>query len=255
MRDHHEKEIEMYAQKSGMYHLLARYYQYIDPNKHMMYYKKHYEYMKKLAAVYETRENDVAAANTAAVRLFHASPDIDAVDIHVNGQKVLHRLKYKQISQYLKLPTGQYQFDIYPTGQTRSPILSETVYILPSLRYTVAACGKTNRLQLLPFFDNPYVPYGETKIRFAYLSPDVPAVNIALKDGDVLFKNVRYKDVTDYTKVPTDQRLTLELRDTETDEVMMVVPNVRFGPNRGYTIIASGYTKETPSLEAVLIEE
>jgi hypothetical protein len=254
MRAHHDEKAEMYAQKAGMYHLLACYYKYSDPNKYMMYYQKHYEYVKKLAEAYHTREQE-EAVNTAMIRVFHASPNAPAVDVYVNGQKVLQGVKYKQISQYLKVPTGQYRIDIYPTGQTTAPVLSETVYILPSLRYTITAVGNVNRLQLLPFFDNPYVPYGETKVRIVHLTPDAPAVDIAVKGGDVLFRNIRYKEVSDYVKVPADQKLNLEVRVAGTDNVMLTVPNVRLGSNKSYTIAAAGYTERTPSLEAVLIEE
>jgi len=252
MRDHHK--IEMYAQKAGISQPSAYYHEYTDPNKYIMYSQEHYDYKQKLAEVHETRENDTAA-NAAMVRLFHASPYIREVDIYINGQKVLHRLKYKQISQHLKLPAGQYEFVMYPTGQSHFPILRETLYIFPILRYTVAALGKRNHLQLLPFFDNPYVPYGEAKIRFAYLSTNVSAINIAVQGSDALFQNVRYQDITDYARVPADQRLAVEMRAAETGEVVLAIPNVKFRPNRGYTIVALANTGAMPSIEAVLIEE
>jgi hypothetical protein len=251
---HHHEDIEKYAQKAAMYDLLACYYKYTDPNKHIMYYQKHYEYMKKLAAAEQVREQE-ETANLAMVRVFNASPNAPAVDVYVNRQKVLQGLKYKQISKYLKVPTGQCRMDIYPSGQTISPVLSEMVYILPSLRYTIAAVGNANNLQLLPFFDNPYVSYGETKVRFVNLSPNVPAVDIAVKDGNVLFSNVRYKEVSDYVKVSANQKLSLEVRVSGTDNVVLTVSNVRLDSNKSYTIVATGDTTSTPSSEVVLIEE
>ncbi|HZG59455.1 MAG TPA: DUF4397 domain-containing protein [Anoxybacillus sp.] len=251
---HHHEDGEKYAQKAAMYDLLACYYKYTDPNKHMMYYQKHYEYMKKLAASEQVREQE-ETANLAMVRVFHASPNAPAVDVYVNGQKVLQELKYKQLSKYLKVPTGQHRIDIYPSGQTTSPVLSEMVYILPSLRYTIAVVGNVNNLQLLPFFDNPYVSYGETKVRFVHLSPNAPAVDIAVKDGNVLFNNVRYKEVSDYVKVSANQKLSLEMRVAGTDNVVLTVPNVRLDSNKSYTIAATGDAMSTLSLEVVLIEE
>jgi hypothetical protein len=251
---HHHEDGEKYAQKAAMYDLLACYYKYTDPNKHMMYYQKHYEYMKKLAAAEQVREQE-ETANLAMVRVFHTSPNAPAVDVYVNGQKVLQELKYKQLSKYLKVPTGQYSVDIYPSGQTTSPVLSEMVYILPSLRYTIAVVGNVNNLQLLPFFDNPYVSYGETKVRFVHLSPNAPAVDIAVKDGNVLFNNVRYKEVSDYVKVSANQKLSLEMRVAGTDNVVLTVPNVRLDSNKSYTIATTGDAMSTLSLEVVLIEE
>ncbi|MBA2872533.1 hypothetical protein HNQ85_002844 [Anoxybacillus calidus] len=251
---HYHEDIEEYAQKAVMYDLLACYYKYTDPNKYMMHYQKHYEYMKKLAAAEQVRQQE-ETANLAMVRIFHASSNAPAVDVYVNGQKVLQELKYKQISQYLKVPTGQYRIDIYPSGRTTSPVLSEMVYILPSLRYTIAGIGNANNLQLLPFFDNPYVSYGETKVRLVHLSPNAPAVDIAVKGGNVLFKNVRYKEVSDYVKVSTNQKFSLEVRIAGTDNVVLTVPNVRLGSNKSYTIVTTEDAKDTFSLEVILIEE
>ncbi|WP_228485586.1 DUF4397 domain-containing protein [Thermaerobacillus caldiproteolyticus] len=254
MMHHQEKATGMYAQKAVMYDLLACYYKYRDPQKHMMYYQKHYEYMKKLMEAYHEREQD-EDVKTAMVRVFHASPTATAVDVYVNGQKILQGFKYKQISQYVKVPTGEYRIEIYPSGQTDRPVLRQTVYILPSLRYTLTVIDTVDRLRLFSFFDNPYVSYGETKVRFAHLSPNAPAVDITVKGRDVLFDNVRYRQVTDYKKVPVNERLDLEVRLAETSEVVLLVPNVRFGANKSYTIAATGLVKGSPELKVVLMEE
>ncbi len=250
----HHEGADMYAQKAAMYDLLACYYKYIDPNKHIMYYRKHYEYMKKLVEAYDGREQD-ESVKMAMVRMFHASPTASAVDVYMNGQKILQGLKYKQIGKYIKIPTGEYRIEIYPSGQTGRPVLSQIVYILPSLRYTLTAIGTVDQLQLLPFFDHPYVSFGESKARFAHLSPNAPAVDIAVKGGDVLFANVRYKQVTDYKKIPANERLGLEVRLAGTNEVVLTVPNVRFGTNQSYTIAATGVMKGAPEITALLIEE
>ncbi|GMB09258.1 uncharacterized protein DUF4397 [Thermolongibacillus altinsuensis] len=249
------KEIEKCVQKAVMYDLLARYYQYRDPNKYMMYYQKHDECMKKLVEAKQEEREEERREREARFRVFHASANTPAIDVYVNGQKILQNLKYKQISQYLKVPMGQHRIDVYPAGQSEPIILSETLQVLPGLVSTLTVVGDVHKLQMLPLWDQPYAPYGKAKVRFVHLSPDAPAVDVALKDGDVLFKNVSYRQAADYIEVPVNEKLSLDVRVAGTNNVALSVPNIRFYPNKSYTIAAVGYVSRTPSLEAILIEE
>lgn len=123
---------------------------------------------------------------------------------------------------------------------------------MPDKTYTVAAVGKLNNLQLLPIVDQPGVPEGKTKVRFAHLSPDAPAVDIAVKGGNVLFSNVSFKEVTNYlTLAPTT--VDLEVRKAGTNEVVLLLLNVKLEPNKVYTIAAVGLAQGTPALEAVIL--
>ena len=64
-----------------------------------------------------------------------------------------------------------------------------------------------NHLQLQPILDNTHLPAGQAKIRFAHFSPDTPVVNVDLKDGDHLFENVLFKQITDFCKLALVQQI------------------------------------------------
>lgn len=49
---------------------------------------KYYDALSKLVQAYETRDSQEAAL-PSHIRIFHADPNIPAVDILVNGQKVI----------------------------------------------------------------------------------------------------------------------------------------------------------------------
>lgn len=237
-------------QKAAMYDLLACYYKYSDPTLHVKYYEKHLKYMNKAL---QTVRGSSQQGGLAYVRALHAAPDAPAVDIFVNGNRVLTNVKFGQISDYLPLPAGSYHIDIYPTGNQTTTVISKKVKVEPNQVTTLAAVGLGNSLRLLPYSDDPFVPNNETKVRFIHLSPDAPAVDIAVKGGDVIFDNISYKQATDYLGL-TPMTVNLEVRIAGTKDVVLDVPNVSLRPNESYTIFALGKASGSPELEAKLVK-
>ncbi len=108
-------------------------------------------------------------------------------------------------------------------------------------------------MQLLPYLDDPTVPSGETKVKFIHLSPDAPAVDIAVKGGDVIFPDISFKQATDYLGL-TPMTVNLEARVAGSKNSVLSVPNVKLSPNQAYTIVAVGLANGTPELEALLLK-
>ncbi|TLS37154.1 DUF4397 domain-containing protein [Pseudalkalibacillus caeni] len=237
------------VQKAAKYDLLASYYKYIDPAKHIHYYQKHFYCMQQLMTGGYYRP----AAYNAMVRVFHASPDAPAVDVYINGQRAIRDLTFKEKSDYFSFQEGSYQIQIYPAGNTNQPVLTETISVEAGKMYTVAAAGKLEELKLITAFDTESVPRNKTKVRFWHLSPDAPAVDVAVRGGEVLFRNVPFGKATRYLKLdPTT--VDLEVRIAGTETVVLTIPNVRLKANKAYTAVAVGLAKGTPELQAMFLK-
>ncbi|MGM0845407.1 MAG: DUF4397 domain-containing protein [Bacillota bacterium] len=239
---------ETYLQKAAMYDLLSMYYKYSNPNLHINFYQKHLKYMHKGIHSMRNQQQD----HPAQVRVLHAVPDAPDVDVYVNGNKILSDVSFKDISGFMPLPAGSYHIDIYPAGTSVSTVISKKVTVEAGKIYTLAAVGKGNKLQLLPYVTDPFVPQGETKVRFIHLSPNAPAVDIAVMKGDVIFPKISFKQATDYLGL-TPMTVNLEVRAAGTKNTVLSVPNVSLEPNQSYTIFAVGLLNENPELEALLI--
>lgn len=244
---------DKYFRKAAMYDLLANYYKYLNPQLHIMYYQKHLKYMNKMMMAANRAEQEPKTGEPM-VRIFHASPDASSVDVYLNGKRIIRNLTFKQETDYLPLPdAGKYRIDIYPAGKTDKPVLTETFTFNNGQKYTVAAAGKLDNLDLLFIYDNQEVPPGETKVRFIHLSPDAPAVDVAVKNGDVIFSDVTFKEVTDYLPL-SPMTVSLEARLAGTNKVVLELPPVRLRPNRSYTIYAVGLANGKPPLEALIAQ-
>ena len=240
---------EACLQKAAMYDLLSMYYKYSDPRLHVHYYQKHLKYMQKGILGMRTQQEN----HPAYVRVLHAVPDAPNVDVYVNGNKVLSNIAFKDISEFLPLPAGKYHIDVYPAGTSVSTVISKKVTVEAGKIYTLAAVGRGNKLQLLPYVTDPFVPANETKVRFIHLSPDAPAVDIAVQKGDVIFPDVSFKQATDYLGL-TPMTVNLEVRAEGTKNAVLTVPNVTLKPNQSYTIFAVGLLGGKPELEALLVK-
>lgn len=245
-----------YLRKAAMYDLLAQYYKYLDPSMHIHYYQKHIRSMTK--ATSSLRAQSVASYyqrnSPARIRVLHASPDAPNVDIYINGNRILRDFAFKETSNYLSLPAGRYQIDIYPTGNMVTTVLSRKVTVEAGKQYTTVATDVVEKLKLVVIEDYPVVPSGETKVRFVHLSPDTQSVDIAVKNGDVIFRNIGFRRSSDYLPL-SPLTVDLEVRATGTKDVILPVPGITFQRNQVYTLVAIGLSNGEPSIEPIILTE
>ncbi|WP_173918223.1 DUF4397 domain-containing protein [Halobacillus sp. Marseille-Q1614] len=247
----YQQNFDQLAWEAAKYDLMSQYYKYSDPQMHIYYYQKHLECMQRM--MNDNKNNRIGMNGEAEVRVLHASPDAPDVDVYVNGQPMLEGFSYKQRSNYVTVPAGQYQIDIYPAGQTNQPVLSQMVEVGAGNKYTVAAAGPVSSLQLIAVIDSDSVSSGKAKVRFWHLSPNAPAVDIAVKGGEVLFRNVPFGKATRYLSLPPTTT-DLEVRVAGTPNVVLTIPDATLNPNQAYTAVALGFVGEQPPLEAIFIK-
>ncbi|EOD00488.1 DUF4397 domain-containing protein [Caldisalinibacter kiritimatiensis] len=186
------------------------------------------------------------------IRILHASPDAPAVDVYINNNLVASNLKYRQFTEYLQVPPGRYNVKVFAAGQRTNPVIDTEVNVTPMSIATVAAVGRLENIKLLPIPEPRMpIPPGKLYIRFGHLSPNAPRVDVRLPNGQTLFRNVGFEEVTDY--IPVDPgTYTLEVFLAGTDERVLYVPNVNLQPNRFYTVYAVGLAGQRPPLQVLI---
>jgi hypothetical protein len=192
----------------------------------------------------------LADGHQARVRVVHASPDAPAVDVLVNDNAAFTNAPFKGITGYAALDTGSYNVKVVPTGAPETVVI-EADLALEAKDYTVVAVGKLESIEPLVLVDNNGTPEeGKAHVRFVHASPDAPAVDIAVKDGPVLFSNVAFKEVGEYLPVDVGT-YDLQVRLAGTDTVALDVPGVELKNKVVYTVFAMGLAGGEPALEAV----
>ena len=192
----------------------------------------------------------LAEGDQARVRVVHASPDAPAVDVLVNDGVAFSNAPFKGITDYAALDTGTYNVKVTPTGAT-TPVVIEADLDLDAKDYTVVAVGLLENIEPLVLVDNNSAPAaGKAHVRFVHASPDAPAVDVAVKDGPVLFSNISFKQVGDY--LPVDAAAyDLQVRLAGTETAVLDVPGLALADGTVYTVFAMGLAGGEPALMAV----
>ncbi|WMJ89196.1 DUF4397 domain-containing protein [Anaerocolumna sp. MB42-C2] len=190
---------------------------------------------------------------TGYVRVIHTVPDAPNVDIYANDKLIINNLAYGDYTDYLSIPEGRYKISLYVAGTKNSPVLANMLTVNKNSILTVAAVGNLSDIGLLAIADtNGIRKPGKAMIRFLHLSPNAPAVDITLPDGTVVFSNIAFKHITNYTDV-IPMNYTLQVRAAGTSNVVLTVPDVNLTADKYYTVYAIGLLGEKPELDALLL--
>ena len=192
------------------------------------------------------------ANSTSYVRALHASPDAPAVDIYVNDRLVARGLRYREFTPYVPIAGGLYNIKVYPTGTNTNPVINKNVNIPPNSIFTVAATGmlKDIDLTLIPEPPVKKQPY-DTFVRFVQLSPNAPNVDLYLSNGNRLFTDVEYKEITDYLPIRPGV-YEFQVKPTGTQNVILTVPNANLRQGNVYSIYMIGLQNGNPSLQVLI---
>lgn len=187
--------------------------------------------------------------NSSLLRIFHAAPQTQNVDVYVNDQMVFSNLAFGDFTRYVYLNEGEYNVSVYLTGQKDTPVINQMVDIPSQQILTVAATGNSDDLGLLVIPDkvskSPSQNY--SSIRIIHLSPNAPGVDI-LVDGDTLFEDISFGEGTDYVDLnPGTYNLNVVLN---SDKSVVLPLKVTLNQNKIYTIYIIG---NPPTLQAVQV--
>ncbi|MFF2459403.1 DUF4397 domain-containing protein [Peribacillus simplex] len=243
---------QSYSQKSETYGLLSSYNKNSDPQFQDYYYHKHLKNLEKATQQLGFEQLDITLP--AQVRFLHAVPTASSFDVYANEMLILKSFSYKENNGYLPLPPGKHQLDIYRSGQSTLPLLSRKLALESGSSYTIALAPPQAKesLKMLPFEDNPFVPPNEAKVRFIQLSHDLLSVDIAVKDGDVVFDQLHFRKASEYLNIHP-MIIDFEVRISGTKEIALPLPNKAFQDNTPSSIYIIGSSRESSSLESLML--
>lgn len=186
----------------------------------------------------------IGNSGDACINIIHASPNAPAVDIYVDGAKALSGLKFGKDSGWVPVPAGDHEIQVTATGADRSTaVIDAKVTLCDGVAYEAAATGllahitvQVRRVDLAPVgsVDKPMA-----RIRVVHASTDAPAVDIAVKGGDVLVSHLAYPRASDWLDVPAGS-YDLEVRPAGQTDVALSLPGVKLEAGQVYSFYAIG---------------
>ncbi len=192
-----------------------------------------------------------SAADTAMVRVLHASPDAPAVDVYLDDTIVeaLTDVPFGTISAYLDVPAGDHNVKVYATGTTEGPVIDADVTVAAGRKYTIAATDAVASITAQVLQDEPAPDCDSASVRVVHFSADAPAVDVATtgaEPADAVVRNLEYPNATDYVALPAGS-YDLEVRLAGTTTVALTLPDVAVEACTAYSVFAIG-SAATPAV-------
>lgn len=196
------------------------------------------------------------ASDHARVRVIHASPDAPNVDVYANDARVLADVPFKTASDYLEVPGGDYNFKVYAAGAdpaSDTAVIDADATLETGKDYTVVALGLLAEIKPGVFVDNNAAPAaGKAHVRVLHASPGAPNVDIAVKDGPVLFPDLAFEEQAGPSPVDAGT-YDLEVRAAGTMTVALAIDGVTLEAGKIYDVLAVGLLNGEPALSALPI--
>jgi hypothetical protein len=183
--------------------------------------------------------NPVAPAAKARIMAVHASPDAPAVDLLVDGATAGTGLAYPGNTAYLEVAGGTRNVKVNVTG-TSTTVINANLPVTGGSSYTVFACDSVSKISAVVLSDDLTAPAaGKAHVRFVHLSPDAPAVDVAVQGGPVVFANKAFKQYSAFTPVDAGT-YNFEVRLAGTSTVALPLNGITLQAGKIYTVFAKG---------------
>lgn len=198
----------------------------------------------------------VAQEKPAMVRVVHLSAGVPAVDLYVDGAKTVSAVPFKTASKYRSLPAGTHTLAVRPVGASRdsTPVTSLRTSVRAGAPYTTALLGSVEASRAVVAKDDfSAPPAGRAKLRIIDAAPQSPPLDIAVADGPVLFRDVKFGEVTPFVDVAAG-RFSMEVRAAGTSKVLFTQGAAKMPAGMivtlAGTITATGQIETLPILDA-----
>jgi hypothetical protein len=194
------------------------------------------------AVLFTSCEKDEDVHEHANVMVVHASPDAPGVDLLVDGtKKNSAALNFPNNTGYLELEAGTRNLKVNVAG-TSTTVINADVPFTKDMSYSVFAVDSVSVISAIVLTDDLTAPAaGNAHVRFIHLSPDAPAVDVAVaSSGTVVFGNKAFKEYTAFTPLAAGA-YNLDVRVAGTSTVALVLPTINLEAGKIYTVYAKGF--------------
>jgi hypothetical protein len=184
-----------------------------------------------------------SAADNAFVRVVHAAPVDEHVDVYVdNGaQALLSGFTFSNVTDYLPLPASGLTIQVVPAGQAKEKaVITQSVDVQAGAFYTVAIIGDTStQPALVVFTDGTSVPADKAELRVYDLSSDAGPLAVS-SAGKTVIERLTFKSASNYLTFSPDQSIfEVTLLDQNIQQQTL---DATFEPNKVSSVFALGLT-------------
>ncbi len=175
------------------------------------------------------------------IAVTHASPDAPGVDLLVDNVKLnTAALNFPASTPYITVVSGTRNVKVNVSGTTTT-VINADLLVNTGKNYSVFAVDAVSNIGALVIEDNLAAPAsGKAHVRFIHLSPDAPAVDVAVDGGAVVFGDYMFREYSAFTPLDAGT-YDLEVRVAGTSSVALDLDPITLQAGKIYTVFAKGF--------------
>jgi hypothetical protein len=153
-------------------------------------------------------------------------------------------LTFPNNTGYLQVESGARNIKVNVSG-TSTTVINADLTLEKDKNYSVFAVDSVSKISAVVVADDLTAPAaGKAHVRFIHLSPNAPAVDVALDGGAVVFGNTAFKASTAFTPLDAGT-YDLEVRVAGTSTVALDLDPITLQAGKIYTVFAKGFLTGT----------
>lgn len=187
-----------------------------------------------------------------AVAIYNASPTASTYDVYLGSTRLNNAaLPLGGGVAYSQQVAGSYDVKFTVSGRSES-LYTKTVNLSQNNYHSFYLIGRPNAFDGI-FITDDLTATSTTNafVRFVNLSPDAPALALAIKGGAAIATSQTYKGVSSYVQVAAGT-YSLDVKDNLTAVVKTTLTGVNLVANGHYTVFANGLITPTSASEIAL---
>jgi hypothetical protein len=185
--------------------------------------------------------NAVKPVPVAYVSFYHASPDAPGLNVLVDNRQISSgTLDYTDYSGYLNFYTGERNFK-FNTFNADNSLIDTTYNFEEGKSYSLFVIDRLSSLEtLIVKASVSGSAEGKALVRFVPLSPDAPALDIAIKgQSSPLFSGKSFKQATPFIEIDAKAYSFV----VSGNDAALETNEIRLLPGRFYTILVRGFAQ------------
>lgn len=197
-------------------------------------------------------KDEVPVQEYAFLNITNTSPTLSTFNIYIDQTRINTQgaVDFGGNSGYMPLIPGTHSIKFTTASSTESLITKSINFEVNSVSSLFLIDRGTN-MDFLTIKDE-LGSLNSTKafVRFINLSPDAPALNLAVKDGQVIISDKTYKTTSAFIEVEP-KSYVLEIKDKATSATKATLESFEFKAGKSYTVIATGLLAPTQIERAI----
>lgn len=186
-------------------------------------------------------------SNVSGLSIVNASPNAEKLDVYVDNTKVTSNsgFTFGDKIDYLSAYSGNRKMTI-TRKDSNVPLKSELFSLEPQFGYTLFIIDKLADISFMLLPDNLTKPVkGKASVRFANLSPDSEPFTLSVENKTPFITNISFKDYSNAILVETGDKVTFEVREHRTGNLILSLSDVKIEDEKIYTIYVKGLKAAT----------